>query len=116
MIVLYIMLAMAIIFFLPILPVMVFVFMATAGIESAFPGKTGGMGAVFCFTPDTRVLISGGHCKKIQEIVIGDTLIDGSSVEAVIELPGASEQIYELHGVHVSGGHRVWLEGEKDFV
>lgn len=116
MIVLYIMLAMAIIFFLPILPVMVFVFMATAGIESAFPGKTGGMGAVFCFAPDTRVLISGGHSKKIQEIVIGDTLIDGSSVEAVIELPGASEQIYELDGVHVSGGHRVWLEQEKDFV
>jgi hypothetical protein len=116
MIVLYIMMALAIIFFLPILPVMVFVFMATTGIESAFPGRTGGMGAVFCFAPQTKVLLSGGSYKFIYDIKIGDNLIDGSTVEAVIELPGYQETIYDLDGVYVSGGHRVWLEELDDFV
>lgn len=116
MIVLYIMLALAIIFFLPILPVMIFVFMATAGIESAFPGRTGGMGAVFCFAPDTKVQISGGSYKRIQQIKIGDILADHSTVEAVIEVPGSSETLYDLDGVCVSGQHRVWLEEKADFV
>lgn len=116
MIVLYIMLALAILFFLPILPVMIFVFMATAGIESAFPGRTGGMGAVFCFAPDTKVLISGRSYKPIQEVLIGDTLADGSTVEAVIELPGSLETIYDLDGVYVSGQHRVWFEDTRNFI
>jgi hypothetical protein len=116
MIVLYILLALAILFFLPILPVMIFVFIATAGIESAFPGRTGGMGEVFCFAPDTKVLISGRSYKKIQEVLIGDTLADGSTVEAVIELPGSLEVLYDLDGIYVSGQHRVWFEGMSEFV
>ena len=99
MIVLYIMLALAVIFFLPLLPVMVFVFMATAGIESAFPGRTGGMGEVFCFSEDTKILTA-----------------NGSVVEAVIELPGLAEMIYNLDGVKVSGGHRVWSAKDGKFV
>jgi len=116
MIVLYILIALAIIFFLPIIPVMVFVFLATAGIESAFPGRTGGMGSVFCFAPNTKVLVPGGQYKNIQEIIVGDTLIDGSTVEAVIQLPGNLEALYDLDGVYVSGRHRVWLEEKQDFI
>ena len=115
MIVLYIMLALAIIFFLPLLPVMVFVLMATAGIESAFPGRTGGMGTLFCFAPNTRVLTSYGEY-NIQDIAIGQILADGSSVEAVIELPGSSEPLYMIDGVYVSGGHRVWSYFKNGFV
>ena len=74
------------------------------------------MGAVFCFAPDTKVLISGRSYKKIQEVLIGDTLADGSTVEAVIELPGSSETLYNLEGVYVSGQHRVWLEERAEFV
>jgi len=111
MIVLYIMLALAVIFFLPILPVMVFVFMATAGIESAFPGRTGGMGAVFCFSEDTKVLTAGIGELFIKDLALGQHLANGSVVEAVIELPGLSETIYNLDGVKVSGGHRVWSNG-----
>jgi hypothetical protein len=116
MIVLYIMMALAILFFLPILPVMIFVFLATAGIESAFPGRTGGMGEVFCFAPNTKIWMSDGSYKNIQEILLGDTLKDGSSVEAVIELPGTQETLYEINGVYVSGRHRMWSETEQDFI
>jgi len=115
MIVLYIMLALAIIFFLPLLPVMIFVLMATGGIESAFPGRTGGMGALFCFAPNTRVLTSYGEY-NIQDLAIGQILADGSSVEAVIELPGSSEPLYMIDGIYVSGGHRVWSYFKNGFV
>ena len=116
MIVLYILLALAILFFLPILPVFVFVLIAMGGIESAFPGRTGGMGEIFCFAPNTNVLIPGGSHKKIQELIVGDMLADGSTVEAVVELPGQTEPLYELDGVYVSGGHRVWSYDHNDFV
>ena len=115
MIVLYIMLALAIIFFLPLLPVMVFVLMATGGIESAFPGRTGGMGTLFCFAPNTRVLTSYGEY-NIQDLEIGQILADGSSVEAVIELPGSSEPLYVIDGIYVSGGHRVWSYFKNKFI
>jgi hypothetical protein len=115
MIVLYIMLALAIIFFLPLLPVMIFVLMATGGIESAFPGRTGGMGTLFCFAPNTRVLTSYGEY-NIQDIMIGQILADGSTVEAVIELPGSSDPLYLIDGIYVSGGHRVWSYNKNAFV
>lgn len=115
MIVLYIMLALAIIFFLPLLPVMVFVLMATGGIESAFPGRTGGMGTLFCFAPNTRVLTSYGEY-NIQDLAIGQILADGSSVEAVIELPGSSEPLYVIDGIYVSGGHRIWSYFKNKFI
>ena len=116
MIVLYIMLALAVIFFLPLLPVMVFVFMATAGIESAFPGRTGGMGEVFCFSEDTKILTAGLGELFIKDLALGQHLANGSVVEAVIELPGLSEMIYNLDGVKVSGGHRVWSANDGKFV
>lgn len=107
MIVLYILLALAIIFFLPILPVLIFVFMATAGIESAFPGRTGGMGTVFCFAPDTAIVMKDTTVRKIRNCKIGDILFNGQTVEAVIEVPG-SDILYSIQGVTVSGDHRIW--------
>jgi hypothetical protein len=116
MIVLYIMLALAVIFFLPLIPVMVFVFMATAGIESAFPGRTGGMGAVFCFSETTKVLTAGIGELFIKDLSLGQILANGSMVEAIIEVPGTSEIIYSLDGVKVSGGHRVWSNTDGKFI
>jgi len=116
MIVLYIMIGFAVLFFLPILPVMVFVFMATAGIEAGFPGRTGGMGAVFCFAPDTLVVMSDLTQKRIGEVLIGDILLSGQTVEAVIEVPGEFNEIYNLNGVYVSGDHRVWHVGKQDWI
>ena len=116
MIVLYIMLALSIIFFLPLLPVIIFVFMATAGIELGFPGRTGGMGEVFCFAPDTKVLTAGYGELFIKDLRLGQVLANGSTVEAVIEVPGSHETIYDLYGVKVSGGHRVWSTVYNHFI
>jgi hypothetical protein len=116
MIVLYILIALAIIFFLPILPVMFFVVMAVNGIESGFPGRTGGMGAVFCFAADTPVVLETYRTKQISEIQLGDILLNGQTVEAVIELPGTLDGMYSIHGVSVSGDHRIWFEKVKKWI
>lgn len=106
MIVLYIMIALAVIFFLPILPVMFFVTMAVGGIEAGFPGRTGTMGEVFCFAPNTQIILLNSTTMNIQDILLGTVLLGGQRVEAVIEVPG-SDGIYILDGVKVSGEHLV---------
>jgi len=115
MIMLYIMLALGIIFFLPLLPVMVFVVLAVNGIEAGFPGRTGGMGEVFCFAPDTSILVHGTGAMRIQDISLGARLVDGQYVEAVIELPG-SDILYEIDGIHVSGDHRIWSQASNQWI
>ena len=111
MIVLYILLALAVIFFLPILPVLVLVFLVTAGIEEVYPGRTGGMGTVFCFAPDTPVVLKDGARSKISDLKVGDRLHGDHLVEAVIETPG-SDSLYSIHGTVVSGDHRI-LHGSR---
>jgi hypothetical protein len=108
MIVLYILIALAFIFFIPILPVMVIVFMAVNGIESGFPGRTGSMGEVFCFAPGTSVYMNNFTTKNIEEVLLGDTLLNGQKVEAVVELPGLLQPLYTIDGIHVSGDHLIW--------
>ena len=113
MVVLYICIALAFIFFLPILPLLVVVLMSVAGIEAAMPGRTGDMGAVFgCFTEETPVTMADKATKKISEIKLGDTLANGQIVEAVIELPG-SDELYEIDGIYVTGDHRIWDDTMK---
>jgi hypothetical protein len=116
MVILYILIAFAIIFFLPVLPALVFVFMAVAGIESAYPGKTGGVGAIFCFLPNTKVILENGKDVNIQDIKLGDTLFSGGTVQGLVELPGSKETIYDLYGIKVSGGHRVWSFPDNKFI
>jgi len=113
MVVLYICIALAFIFFLPILPLLVVVLMSVAGIESAMPGRTGDMGAVFgCFTEETPITMADMSSMKISEIKIGDTLGNGQIVEAVIELPG-SDELYEMDRIYVTGDHRIWDSSKK---
>lgn len=106
MIVLNIMIGLAFIFFLPLLPVMFFVTMAVNGIESGFPGRTGTMGEVFCFAPDTQVIVQDNTSLNIQDIQLGTILLDGQRVEAVLELPG-SNTLYVIDGILVSGDHLI---------
>lgn len=116
MVVLYILIGFAVIFFLPILPLLVIVMMAVAGIESAMPGKTGGVGAVFCFHEATPIVMRDGSIKPIKDIKLGDLLWNASVVEARVELPGSEEPLYDIYGVHVSGDHRIWSESEQKWI
>ena len=114
MIVLYILMGLAVIFFLPILPLLVIVMMTVSGIENAMPGSTGPMGSVFCFAKDTNVILAKGNLKHISVLKPGDILHDGILVQAVIEVPG--EKLYSLDGVLVSGFHCLYHEGDVIYV
>ena len=111
MIVLYILLGLSVIFFIPILPVLILVFLVTAGIEEVYPGRTGGMGTVFCFAPDTQIILEDSTTRDIKTIGLGTILKDGQRVEAVLELPG-SDELYMLDGIRVSGQHLVEYKGD----
>jgi hypothetical protein len=115
MIVLYICLALIFIFFLPILPVLVIVILSVVGIEKAMPGRTGDMSVIFCFAEETLISMKGGSVKKIKNIVLGDILAGGQTVESVIELPGSGE-LYSIDGIYVTGDHRIWDALNKKWV
>jgi hypothetical protein len=114
MIVLYILMGLAVIFFLPILPFLVIVLMTVSGIENAMPGSTGPMGSVFCFAKDTNVILPKGDFKHISLLKPGDILHNGILVQAVIEVPG--EALYSLDGILVSGFHCLYHEGDIIYV
>ena len=115
MIVLYIMIALSVIFFFPILPVMAMVYLAVNGIEKIAPGRTGSMGEVFCFDKSTSVILQRG-LKPINEIKVGDILRDGQTVEAVVQLMGPLSPLYGIDGVEVSGDHRIWSPSRKQWI
>ena len=69
----------------------------------------------FCFAPDTRVVMADGTEEEIRNVKLGDELKGRSFVEAVIECPGAGP-LYEIYGVRVSGGHRIWSAELKKFI
>lgn len=115
MVVLYIMIALAFIFFLPLIPVMVFVTMAVNGIEAGFPGRTGGMGEVFCFHRETSIIMLDSSIKSIYTVKVGDILLHNQVVEAVIELPSLQD-LYSLDGVLVSGDHLVFSDSLEKMI
>lgn len=114
MIVLYILIGFAVIFFLPILPLLVIVIITVSGIETALPGSTGPMGAVFCFAKDTNVIMKDGNLQHISTLKPGDILKNGILVQAVVEVPG--EELYSLDGILVSGYHCLYHDGEIIYV
>lgn len=73
-------------------------------------GRVGGMGGAFCVSPDTLVVISGGGKKRVDEIVSGDILEDGSVVEGILKTTGKYSTCVNLNGVILSEGHLVWNE------
>jgi hypothetical protein len=114
MIVLYILMGLAFIWFLPILPFLVLVLVTVSGIETALPGSTGPMGAVFCFSKDTYVIMKNNELQPISTLNPGDILHDNIVVQAVVEVPG--EVLYSLDGILVSGYHCLYHEDEVIYV
>ena len=85
---------------------------------TAFAASTGGMQDAFtCFAPDTQVLMRSdskrsdskrSDSKPIKSIVVGDELVDGAIVTAVLKFASGAVQMYELDGIIVSGSHIIY--------
>ena len=113
-IILYIIFALAILYYAPVIPAIFFIILATVGIEIAFPGRLGGKG--FCFSADTPVILRDGTTKPISKIKIGDVLEGGGVVEKVQIIEDSEEDLYILDGITVTGTHRVWHQQEDKYI
>lgn len=89
--------------FSPLLLVVVSI-IAAAG----FGAMIGGAASVFCFAEDTTVLASNGNTIKVQDLVEGTILSDGSVVEGMFVFDGTRTPLYDLYGCLVSGTHIVY--------
>lgn len=60
-----------------------------------------------CFAGDTLVKMTKGE-KKMKDIEIGDKISGGGIVTATFKNSAADQNVYDLHGVKVTGEHRVF--------
>jgi hypothetical protein len=64
----------------------------------------------FCFAEWTTmtVIVNGTHVQKsICDIKIGDQLVDGSHITAVIQMDGSNVELYQIGSIHISGSHLI---------
>lgn len=65
------------------------------------------LGITYCFDPLTMVSLADGSCKAMKDVNIGDILQGNDEVTGTMVLDGELVQMYVLHGVRVSGWHKV---------
>ena len=97
--------------FIPVILSVVAIISATA-----MGGAVGGMSSSFCFERSTRIQMADGSTKPIEDLRNGDLLANGAVVQGTMAFKTATEDLYNLHGVHVSGSHIVYQDGEPCFV
>lgn len=107
-IILVILVAIVIFLFLFLWPVIPVVLTVIGIITAAgLGGAVGGMASTFCFTGDTPVVLADGSTQSIQSISIG-TETKGGTVLGVLEFQQTVEDLYDFHGIRVSGSHIVY--------
>lgn len=91
--------------FFPFLPIL----LGTIGLITAagFGALVAGPADVICFAPTTPILRPDGSVTEIQDLRLGDAIYGGGKVEGMFTLDGTRADMYELHGIQVSGGHLV---------
>ncbi len=65
-----------------------------------------------CFDKHTLIQMKTGEYKQINEIQVGDQLFDSSTVSATIILDSKHVTMFNVHGVVVSGFHKIKRDGE----
>lgn len=61
-----------------------------------------------CFDKNTLVKLENNNIKKFCDLKIGDKLIDGSTITALIKISSFEQEIYKLDNILVTGNHRVY--------
>ena len=72
--------------------------------------------SIFCFDPETKVVLKDGGKKVIDRVSVGDVLEDGGTVEGVLRVKASNEQMYSVGGICVSGSHLLWSELMEDWI
>jgi hypothetical protein len=66
----------------------------------------------FCFAPETLITLADGRQREIQQICLGDELVDGSKVTSVYRFAADGQPMVKLGPVTVSTNHFVLYEGK----
>lgn len=64
----------------------------------------------FCFSENTQIIIKKDNKEilvSVKDIKLGDELINGSKITAVIQMDGKGVQLYNVNGILVSGSHLI---------
>ena len=61
----------------------------------------------FCFSPETPIQLENGKTVKIKNLKLGDTLINGSVVDAVMKIKNYNDPYYKIGDIYVTGKHYV---------
>lgn len=116
--VLGIIIALFAILFIPLLPLLGFLAKTVNDLDAAGFGDFLPKGArrVFCFDPETPIRLQSGQTKAIKELILGEILEDGGSIEGILETDGQGEELFTLKGILVSGTHLVWSDAKQEWV
>ena len=60
-----------------------------------------------CFAPETPIQLENGKTTMIKNLKLGDTLVNGSIVEAVMRIKNYNDPYYKIGDIHVTGSHYV---------
>lgn len=61
----------------------------------------------WCFSPETPIQLKNGKTVKIKNLKLGDTLINGSVVDAVMRIKNYDDPYYKIGDIYVTGSHYV---------
>ena len=92
----------------PFIPILITpVLVAIIAIGSAVGAEASDAQGAFCFTGDTCISLADGTTKPISELILGEQLAGGATVEAILQMEGTHTPLFDLEGIRVSGSHIV---------
>jgi hypothetical protein len=83
---------------------------------AGFGTAIGGAASVFCFSPNTPVILADGSLRPISQLSVGTELLDGAKVEGMFIFDGSETPLYDLNGIMVSGTHLVYNAHTKTYM
>ena len=60
-----------------------------------------------CFAPETTIQLKNGTTRQMKNLELGDILINGSIVEATMNIRNHNDPYYKIGDIHVTGSHYV---------
>ena len=89
---------------------------AVRGVGRGFKKAGRGIKKLFrrrrCFAPETIVKLQNGRSVMMKDLKLGDVLINGSIVDAVMKIKNDSDPYYQLGNIRVTGTHYVKYGGK----
>jgi len=94
---------MSVVFLAILIPLAIIVYFMTEVLHI----QTSGLPALRCFDKDTEFVLQNKTTRTIQDICVGDILLDGSTITAKIKVLSTGLDMYSLDDIVVSGCHIV---------